>query len=254
MGAPNGHKTIRIGVFMPSGAQVLDMACVDIFGTISYEYVKEQASFIPAPIITLAPSVEIIYIGTAQPGELIQMTSNMKIECHHHMSDPEVQPGKLDIVVVPGPDPNLTFDAPVREWLAAHGAEKETDILCVCTGIYLCGEAGLLRGKRVCGPRALQSQLKAKFEGATWMGDEFRWIQDGNFWSCGGITNGNDLVAAYVRHSPRFPSPVAEFGLVMTDTGDRSQRYETSQTAVTLGVVWQVLKAVFLGLGKKKGE
>ncbi len=113
------------------------------------------------------------------------MTSQVKIECTHHLSDPEVQPGKLDIVLVPGPDPRLSWDKPVTDWLAGHGAQKETDILSVCTGIYLCGEAGLLRGKRVCGPRGLQKQLKAKFDGVEWLGDELRWLQDGNLWSSG---------------------------------------------------------------------
>jgi hypothetical protein len=37
----------------------------------------------------------------------------------------------------------------------------------------------------------------------------------------------------------------------MVDAGDRPQRYATGKTAVTLGMVWQVLKAVFIGFGKK---
>lgn len=68
----------------------------------------------------------------------------------------------------------------------------------------------------------------------------------------GGITNGNDLVAAYARTSGRFPGPVAELGLVMTETGDRPQKYETGKMAMTLGVVWQILKAALMGFGKKK--
>jgi transcriptional regulator GlxA family with amidase domain len=120
-----------------------------------------------------------------EPGEQIDLTAGVRIQCTHHFSDPEVQPGKLDIVLVPGPDPTSTYEKPVTDWLAAQAASKDTDILSVCTGIYLCGEAGLLKGKKVCGPRGLQSQLKSKFEGATWFGEELRWIQDGNFWSCG---------------------------------------------------------------------
>lgn len=68
----------------------------------------------------------------------------------------------------------------------------------------------------------------------------------------GGITNGNDLVAAYARMSGRFPGPVVELGLMATDTGDRAQKYDTGRAAVTLGVLWQVLKAMFMGIGKTK--
>lgn len=60
------------------------------------------------------------------------------------------------------------------------------------------------------------------------------------------------MVAAYARLSGRFPGPVAEFGLMLTDTGDRPQRYETGKTVMTLGILWQIVKAVFMGIGKKK--
>jgi hypothetical protein len=45
---------------------------------------------------------------------------------------------------------------------------------------------------------------------------------------------------------------VAEIGLVMTDTGDRPQLYGTGNVGFTMGIVWQVLKAVFMGIGKTK--
>jgi hypothetical protein len=60
------------------------------------------------------------------------------------------------------------------------------------------------------------------------------------------------MVSAYARESGRFPGPVAEFGLVLTETGDRPQKYETGKAAMTLGIVWQIVKALFMGIGKKK--
>ncbi|KAK1755162.1 class I glutamine amidotransferase-like protein [Echria macrotheca] len=248
------RPTCHIGVFLPVGSQLLDMACIDIFATMSYEYFSVLGDMAPPPILKLAPSVKISYISTVQPDEFIEMTANLKIRCTHHLSDPEVQPGKLDVVLVPGPDPRSVYDEASLAWLRGHAVYEKVDVLSVCTGIYICGEAGLLKGKRVCGPRGLQKELKARFEGATWAGKEMRWVQDGNFWSCGGVTNGNDLVSAYCRQSRFFSGPVAEFGLALTDTGDRGQRYDKGQTAFTLGIVWQVLKALVLGFGKKKPE
>ncbi|KAK0631842.1 ThiJ/PfpI family protein [Immersiella caudata] len=270
MGAPTTRTTVRLGVFLPAGAQLLDTSCVDVLATMSFEYLSLLEDLVPHPIINLAPSIKIFCtwsaevllsesqltktdIGTVQPREPIAMTAGMNVQCTHHFSDPEVQHGKLDIVLVPGPDPRSSYEKAALDWLAAHAARKETDILSVCTGIFVCGEAGILRGKKVCGPRSMQTQLKAKFEGATWFGDSLRWIQDGNFWSCGGVTNGNDLVASYSRHTPKyFPGPVAEFGVRICDVGDRSQKYETSQTLFTLGMVWQVVKAAILSVGKPK--
>ncbi|KAK4240846.1 hypothetical protein C8A03DRAFT_12843 [Achaetomium macrosporum] len=235
----SSRETVRIGVFIPFECQLLDMACIDIFGTMSHEYLSLVKDLVPGPMLDLAPSVQIFYISTVQPGTLIPLTSSARIACTHHLSDPAVQPGQLDVVLVPGPDPSLDWTAKDKkealDWLAAHAARSDTtDILSVCTGIYPCGAAGLLKGKKACGPRGLQADLAKKFEGM------------------GGVTNGNDLVAAYARQSGRFPGPVAELGLLMIDAGDRPQRYTTGKVVVTLGMVWQVLKAVFMVFGKKK--
>ncbi|KAK3903085.1 hypothetical protein C8A05DRAFT_14935 [Staphylotrichum tortipilum] len=236
----DSHKTLRLGVFIPTDCQMLDMACVDALATMSHEYLTQlegiAPGIAPGPIVDLAPKVRISYISTVQPGELITLTASAKLACTHHLSDPAVQPGQLDVVLVPGPDPSTDWDKikNATDWLAAHAAQPGTDILSICTGIYLCGAAGILKGRKACGPRGLQGDLAKRFEGA------------------GGITNGNDLVAAYARLSGHFPGPVAELGLLMTDTGDRSQLYGTSKAAMTLGVVWQILKAVLMGMGKKK--
>lgn len=40
MTASTPRDTVRIGVFIPGTVQLLDMACVDIFGTLSYEYLS----------------------------------------------------------------------------------------------------------------------------------------------------------------------------------------------------------------------
>ncbi|KAM7206966.1 hypothetical protein V8F33_000065 [Rhypophila sp. PSN 637] len=237
-GTDSRHK-IRIGVFVPFGCQLLDLACVDVFGTMSYEYQSPLTDFIPKPIVNLAPSVDIYYIGSVHPGELIELTSAMNIRCTHHMSSPEVQPGKLDIVMIPGPDPSIAVTDEVKKWVAGHFAVPTTDILSICTGAFICGEAGILKGKKFCGPRAGQDVLQAKFgdQGVDWQG---------------GITNGNDLVAAYARHQTHhFPGPLAEFGIMMTEVGDRPQQYTKSQASVTIGVVWQIIKAVFMGFGSK---
>lgn len=48
------------------------------------------------------------------------------------------------------------------------------------------------------------------------------------------MTNGNDLVAAYARASPKhFPSPIVEFACAVTDVGDRSQKYSEAQVMST---------------------
>ncbi|KAK4097914.1 hypothetical protein N658DRAFT_433061 [Parathielavia hyrcaniae] len=185
--ATTTRKTIRIGVFIPTECQLLDFACVDILGCMSHEYLTLAKDLAPGPIVGLAPNLRISYISRLQPGQAIPLTSSASVTCTHHISDPEVQPGQLDVVLVPGPDPLSNFDdiRDATDWLASHAARPETDILSICTGIYLCGAAGLLRGKKACGPRGVQGHLAKKFEGVQWVGEELRWVRDGNLWSSG---------------------------------------------------------------------
>lgn len=283
-----------------------DTASVDIFGILSRDYLETLAPhFVDPSLVALAPAVTISYVGAQPAGTLVPLTSGARLALTHHYADAAVAPGRLDVVLVPGPDPRETWEDGALAWLRsqAHGAEAEagndtgartTDVLSVCTGAYVCGRAGLLTaGRRVCGPRGFQADLRRTFEGVEWVGHERRWERDGNFWSSGawyhvllawhlcphlspwitktplfpllptgwlaakvflftihpsihpcrwgtserltsvyicgyqtgGITNGNDLVAAYCRESGRFDPQVVEWALAMADVGDRPQLY-----------------------------
>lgn len=139
-------------------------------------------------------------------------------------------------------------------WLAQQAATPGVDVLSICTGIFLCLDAGILKGKKVSGPRDTKRIWGKRFDGKDvhLVGDEYRWWRDGSLWSSGGITNGNDLVAAYIRQSERWPGPIAEIACKMADVGDRGQTYREGQTSHALGFVWQLVKAMFMGIGKSK--
>lgn len=183
------RKVVRIGVFVPTECQLLDASCVDILASMSHEYMSLLTDIVPTPFVDLAPSMTIHYIGSVKPGQTIDMTANHKVVATNHYSDEEVAPGKLDIVIVPGPDPNSkfeNFEKDSLQWLKKQGESPGTDILSVCTGILVCGYAGLVNGKTICGPRAMQDTIRAKFgKDIVQKGTELRWVQDGNFWSSG---------------------------------------------------------------------
>lgn len=67
--ATDGRRVVRVGVFIPVDCQLLDAAGVDIFGSMSYEYLSSLEEMMPKPVIDSAPSVEIHYIGSVQAGE-----------------------------------------------------------------------------------------------------------------------------------------------------------------------------------------
>ncbi|EPE04053.1 hypothetical protein F503_04901 [Ophiostoma piceae UAMH 11346] len=218
---------VKIGVYIPGDAQLLDVACVDVLGMMSSDYMT--AAGLPEQLVAVAPMVNIVYITTVETmaKKAVQLTSSMTMVPTHDILHPDVQPGKLDVVVIPGPAPDLVLASDDREFLRRHAEEPATDILSICTGIYVCGQAGILAGKKACGPRDLQGDIAAKFPGVTLLGDTQRWAHDGNLWSSGGITNGNDMVAAYARASKHFPPPVVELACSIADVGERGQMYDS---------------------------
>ncbi|KAI1368646.1 class I glutamine amidotransferase-like protein [Xylaria arbuscula] len=225
--APDNRTVVRVGVFIPTDAQLLDTAGVDLFGSMSYEYLSLLGHMLPPVVVDSAPSVQILYVGSVAAGTRIPLTSNVSVVASHHYSDPEVAPGKLNIIYVPGTDPETACPEGASEWLARQGATEGVDVLSVCTGIFTCGAAGLLKGKNVCGPRSAQDKIREKnFGQASLKGLELRWIQDGNFWSCGAVTSGNELAAAYARANPRYwPRPLVELFCEEFEIGDKPQEY-----------------------------
>lgn len=64
------RKTIRIGVFIPVDSQLLDMACVDLLASMSYEYfslIAQIGNQVPPALQALAPSVEIFCQSLINP-------------------------------------------------------------------------------------------------------------------------------------------------------------------------------------------
>jgi transcriptional regulator GlxA family with amidase domain len=188
------HPTVRIGVFIPYGSQLLDLATVDVLATMSHGYLS-ALRMLPESVYAAAPHVDIAYVSTVPAGQPVPgMTAGARLLATHHLSDAEVAPGKLDIVLVPGPDPFVEVGDDVKEWLRGQAACESTDVLSVCTGIFLCGEAGILKGKKASGPRGLQDLIRKKFPEIELVGHDVRWIQDGRVWSSGALPDFDDAM------------------------------------------------------------
>lgn len=181
------NKHLRIGVFIPVGVQLLDISGVDIINMITPEYLETCG--LPAPVVSLGVPSTIYYISLPENGSHVELTAKFVLKVSRTIEDPDVQPGTLDIVLVPGPDPNMVFEARVLDFLRGHADWKgengqTTDILSVCSGCCLLGQAGILNGKRASGPRDLVPKLRQDFKEATW-DDTQRWVHDGNVWTSG---------------------------------------------------------------------
>lgn len=159
-------KAISIGVFVPAGAQLLDLSPIDLFGMLSPEYLR--ACQLPAPLVKLGTPSAIHYISMPETGTHVEMTANAFLRISKRTEDKEVQPGMLDILLIPGPDPSTIFDARVLDFVRSHATwrgpnGKSTDILSVCTGCIILGQSGILERKKASGPRGLMPKLRKDF-------------------------------------------------------------------------------------------
>lgn len=140
------------------------------------------------------------------------------------------------------------------DFLRKHDAANAT-ILSICTGTLVVAYAGLVQGKKVTAPRFLIPGLRKQFPGAALWDDSVRVVRDGNLWTSGGyrffpcflpsycgdllfigpdlmdtggITNGHDLVAEYLREN--YPAPLVNSVLAIADGPQRPLQYESSPT------------------------
>ncbi|MCJ1453486.1 hypothetical protein MMC28_003833 [Mycoblastus sanguinarius] len=233
-------KPTRIAVLLLASAQLLDVSPIDLFSMLTHEYLT--ACRLPGPLVAGAIPSEIIYVSEAGSSSIVECTASAGLRVNASISDTIAAPGQTDILLIPGPDPSTIPGELVKAFIKAH-AEKGTIVMTVCTGVFPAAYAGVLEGKRATGPRALLSDLKTKFPGTKW--EDKRWVHDGNIWCSAGITNGLDMVAAYVREN--WPGPTAEAVLAMADVGERGEQYGSSKAGENAWWLWQILRAWISG-------
>jgi transcriptional regulator GlxA family with amidase domain len=195
--------SLRVGVLLVPPVQFLDTSVIDPFGMLTPEYL--DVCGLPEPLTKLAIPVSIYYIAASGPGTSAPMTSGASLAVTHSVSAPEVQPGQLDVLIVPGPDPNVVPEGEVLAFVRKHKEVNQTDFLVICTGSFVAGYAGLLDGKTVTGPRGLLDRLRKKYPAAKFV--ERRWERDGRVWTSG-IPN---LTTPCCRLLPMF------FGELLTE-------------------------------------
>jgi transcriptional regulator GlxA family with amidase domain len=178
---PKKARSLRVGVLIVGSAQFLDASPIDLFGMCSTEYLT--ACRLPQPLLNLGIPVDIHYISDGEPGSLVELTANAKLQITDSLASLDVQPGKLDTLLIPGPDPNVVPEQSYLEFIQAHENAGQTDFIVICTGAYPAGYAGLLDGKKITGPRALVSDLQKKFPRGKYT--DRRWERDGRLWSSG---------------------------------------------------------------------
>lgn len=183
--------SLRVGMLFVPPVQLLDASAIDVFGMLTLEYLK--ACGLPQPLLDLAIPVSLHYISQSGPGSHVPMTSDATLPVTDSLTSPEVQPGQLDVLLIPGPDPGVVLDANVVDFIRAHQKKGTTDFLVICTGSFPAGYSGLLDHKTVTCPRGLVHKLKEKFPAANFV--DRRWERDGRLWTSGEFKQKSSLLS-----------------------------------------------------------
>ncbi|KAI5122023.1 hypothetical protein M0805_008014 [Coniferiporia weirii] len=230
----SGPGPLKVGVLLCGNVQLLDAAAVDLFTMMTPWYLR--ACQLPDSIVALGRDVKFHYIKDVETDSAADgkahalLTADMQVRTTDTLSSV----GELDCLLIPGPEPAYAPSAPTSAFLRARVAAGCT-LLVVCTGVLPVTYSGVLAGRRATAPLAVLPMLRARAPDVTWT--ELRWEVDtnetGSIWTSGGITNGLDMVAAYLRAT--FPSVLAELVCSLADVGDRPQEYTTKPDLVLGG-------------------
>jgi transcriptional regulator GlxA family with amidase domain len=173
---------VHIGVLIVPPIQLLDVAPVDLFAMLTTEYF--EACHLPQSLLDVSiptSDLTITYISV-DAATLASTTASLGLGINAGLDDLAVAPGKLDILLIPGPPPGMHIEEPVLEFVRAHVA-KGVDLLTICTGIFVAAAAGVLDGKHATGSRGVIEMLVKSYPKVKW--EDKRWWNDGRVWTSG---------------------------------------------------------------------
>src|SRR5690606_1154607 len=106
--------------------------------------------------------------------------------------------GRIDTLIVAGGDIiPVAGDPAVRRWLLVQ-SRRVRRLASVCSGAFILGEAGLLRGRRATTHWAAIERMVERYPDTTVESDAI-FVRDGAVYTSAGVTSGIDLALALVE-------------------------------------------------------
>ena len=171
--------TRNVGIYVFDEIEVLDLGGpFEVFSTasrIKARLAPDAAK--PFEVFTIADALRPV---RARGGLMVQPTFDLT---SHPM---------IDVLIVPGGVVTAELARPlVIEWIARTSAQAELTAS-VCTGAFLLGKAGLLRGKTITTHWEDIADFRAMFPGIPVQVDK-RWVDAGEIVTSAGISAGIDM-------------------------------------------------------------
>ncbi|KAI9815104.1 MAG: hypothetical protein M1827_002947 [Pycnora praestabilis] len=248
--------------------QFLDVGPIDIFSGLDVRMrppapdsyivlcrVYWAACHQPEEVASKGLTCEFHYINETGQG-MVKMTAGAKIA----VTDSLTSCPPLDILLIGGPEPDHHPSPSIHTFLKSQLPNLHA-ILTICTGIWPLlhlhtAHPDLFPGlKKATGPRPLLPMLRSQFPGLEFV--DKRFVRDDiiyghgegedkgkggrekedekkklSIWSSGGVTNGQDMIAAFMREFWGGPEVgnegrrgAVEAALGMVEVGDRGEDY-----------------------------
>ncbi|MDZ7877087.1 MAG: DJ-1/PfpI family protein [Saprospiraceae bacterium] len=166
---------------------------VDIktIGILLYDGYSTLDAIGPYQVLGEMMGVDVFFVGIHKG--LIADGRGMKIQCDTSIAEVK----QLDILVIPGGFNEtymLTKDTTLLTWIKAIDKNSKYTTS-VCTGAWILGATGLLKGKDATthwyGKKVLAEQFGAKVQ-------DKRFVKSGKYWTSAGITAGMDMSLALI--------------------------------------------------------
>jgi transcriptional regulator GlxA family with amidase domain len=182
MAAAKRRKPRAIGLLLYDDMQSLDLAGpLDVFGNAS-----QHAG-------TAQPAYSLHTIGlNRQP---VRAENGLSLTPDYALSSAP----PLDTLIIPGGAASrraLSVDARLHRWLRKRG-QTTRRMVSICTGVFVLASAGLMTGRRATTHWRYAEEFRQRFPDVRLDADQL-YVQDGKFYSSGGLTAGMDLSLALV--------------------------------------------------------
>jgi putative intracellular protease/amidase len=145
----------------------------------------------PQEVLSRLPEARLRFVG-AEKGPIVTDTGMLTFQAEAGIGEVEA----ADVLVVPGGPISAIHrvmqDRSTLDWIARiHASSRYT--ISVCTGSWILGAAGLLKGKRAgCHWLALEGLREFGAEPCP-----ERVVVDGKLWTAGGVTSGIDMALTF---------------------------------------------------------
>jgi len=165
---------------------------IKTIGILVYDGYNTLDAIGPYQVLSQLMGVNVFFI--AKEKGLIKNQRGLKVQVDKSIADVN----QLDILLIPGGAAEtfkMSLDTAVLSWIRKID-KTSTYTTSVCTGAWILGASGLLKGKNAT-TNWYRAEEMLKRYGATFKPE--RWVKDGKYWTSAGVTAGMDMALGIIN-------------------------------------------------------